>query len=71
MDSDLELWSDADADGAVDVVMGKRDGETEADRRTRISSYLKERMDAKAKARRARKEANKAAGGVRRVHKGA
>ncbi len=71
MDSELELWSDADADGAVDVVMGKRDGETGADSRTRISSYLKERMDAKTRAKRARKEASRAAGGVRRAHKGA
>ncbi len=72
MESDLELWSDADEDAAaVDVVMGKRDGETEADRRTRISNYLKERLEAKAKARRARKEASKAAGGVRRAQKGA
>ncbi len=71
MDSDLELWTDADADGAVDVVMGRRDGETEADRRKRISTYLRDRLDAKNKARRARKEANRAAGGVRRAHKNA
>ncbi len=71
LESDLEIWSDAEADGAVDIVMGKRDGETEADRRSRISTYLKGRLEAKAKAKRAKREASRAAGGVRRAHKGA
>ncbi len=71
MEEDTLLWSDADGETAeVDDLMGRREGETEADRRARISKHIKERMQAKAKERRARREASRAAGGVRRAHKG-
>ncbi len=72
MGDDIQLWSDADGEAAeVDDLMGRRDGETEADRRARISNHVKERLQIKARERRARKEAGKASGGVRKPQKGA
>ncbi len=68
--SDVELWSDSEFAGAADVDMDARDGETDEQRKARISKFFKDRMQERA--RKAKKEGRwtRATRTVRRPRKG-
>ncbi len=70
-ESDIDLSTDDEAAGAADVDMDTREGETEAERRSRIAKFFKQRMQARS--RKAKEERRKGAGarqGVRSAFKG-
>ncbi len=73
-DTDVGLLSDDGATGVADIDMDVREGETERERKSRISKYFKDRLEARAaKAKKAKEERRKAARarhGVRVSRKG-
>ncbi len=68
--SDVDLWSDSEAGGTAEVAdidMDVRQNETEAERRTRISDFFKEKLRARAKRKQQQRRAASARdGGVRK-----
>ncbi len=69
--SDADLWSDGEVDGAADVDVDAQGGETEEQRRARIASFFKQRMQERAKrAREARRGKDGPRRGVRKPRKG-
>ncbi len=68
--SDIELWSDSEFAGAADVDMDARDGETDEQRKARISKFFRDRMQERA--RKAKREGRwtRATRTVRKPRKG-